>query len=175
MCFELNLRGIKCNQNIIPECVDTGLPPLNVTIQDYIGKTSFDKYSWFNLGEFEWDKNNSVEKESLRVSAYLKNLLHEQQAQIFSELLREYGDEIRQLATPMMDIHDLANITESCEIGCHSSFIQTWEMRKFFSVRLEKCKSWFRSSWPRASLYVFPNGAHGKANFTAQNEGRYTY
>ena len=120
MLVELKLRGVKCNQNIIPECVDTGLPPLNVTIQDYIGKTSFDKYSRFNLGEFEWDKNNSVEKESLRVSAYLKNLLHEQQAQIFSELLREYGDEIRPLATPMMDIHDLANIKEFCEIGCHS-------------------------------------------------------
>src|SRR4051794_9205914 len=31
-------RGIRANQNLIPKCVETGIPPLNVVAQDFVGQ-----------------------------------------------------------------------------------------------------------------------------------------
>lgn len=172
---ELTRRGLKCNQNIIPACVENGLPPLNVAVQDYIGKTSYKEYSKLSLDGFEWNSSNSSEKESLRVSAYLKNLPHDQQSHIFTELLHEHGDEIRSLATPMMDLGDLKDIVDICEIGCHSFSHSNMgnESNEYFQSDLRKCKSWFRSAisiQPR--IYAFPNGSYRQQQLDiAHHEG----
>ena len=36
----LKKHGVRVNQNVIPGCVESGLPPLNVAIQDFVGKAS---------------------------------------------------------------------------------------------------------------------------------------
>ena len=159
---EMAKRGIKCNQNIVPNCVETGLPPLNVVVQDFIGKCSPEKYLSLNLTGFKWNNNNSIEKEALRVSAYLKNLTYKEQSLIFDSLLQSNGDEIRRSATAMMDIDDIKSIASVCEIGCHSFYHSNMgvETNTFFRQDLVSCTSWFNEKLGiKPNIYAFPNGS----------------
>lgn len=45
--------GIRANQNIIAECVETGLPPLSVLVQDYVGRALAEELRRFKLPGFE--------------------------------------------------------------------------------------------------------------------------
>ena len=172
---ELKLRGLKCNQNIIPACIENQFPPLNVAVQDYIGKTSFKEYSKLRIGRFEWNSSNTPEKESLRASAYLKNLRHDQQLHILDQLLDEHGDEIRLLATPMMDTNDLKSILDICEIGCHSFSHSNMgeESNEYFRTDIRECKSWFWNTVGfEPNIYAFPNGSYRQEQLAiAHDEG----
>ena len=37
-------EGVRANHNIIPSCVEKGIPPLNVAINDYLGKTDHNEF-----------------------------------------------------------------------------------------------------------------------------------
>ena len=47
-------NGIRANQNIIPSSVDSGRPPLNVLLQDYLGKVKKEEVNKLRITGYEF-------------------------------------------------------------------------------------------------------------------------
>tara|TARA_B100001964_G_C14206914_1_gene588586 strand:+ start:699 stop:1268 length:570 start_codon:yes stop_codon:yes gene_type:complete len=65
---------IKVNQNIIPNCIESQIPPFNVEAQDFIGKAPMELLIKLNIPEIKLnpEKENRI-KLGQRVSNYIKN------------------------------------------------------------------------------------------------------
>ena len=65
-------NGIRANQNIIPSSVDLGRPPLNVLLQDYLGKVKREEVNKLRIPGYEFNKKLNIYKEGLKLSKFIK-------------------------------------------------------------------------------------------------------
>ena len=85
-------NGIRANQNIIPSCVDLGRPPLNVLLQDYIGKVKREEVNKLKITNYKFNNKLIISKEGLKLSKFIKNKPLQIQKEIEDALLNQLGD-----------------------------------------------------------------------------------
>ena len=157
---------IKVNQNLIPECINSGEPPLNVLIQDFIGKASDSELRNINIpGFIVGQKLDNRIQIGLRVSKYIKNKPISEQRIIKEKILEVAGNLPSFTVTPMMNIDDVKELTELHEFGAHSYSHASMEFENDSYVLddLIKCKDWFNVNLgQKVDIYAFPNGSFKK-------------
>lgn len=158
----LEKRKIRVNQNIIPACVESGLPPLNVIAQDFAGKAPIELLSRIDIPGF----NGTVSRENARVlSKFIKFLSAKSRAEIRSYVLEQFFSWSEFTPTPMMSLADVMEIAEIHELGAHSYEHDCLgeETDEFASDDARKCKAWFLSNLGMdPDIYAFPNGSYSE-------------
>ncbi len=154
---------IRVNQNIIPECVERQLPPLNVLAQDFVGQAPLSLVLNLRIPDFDIRRfaGNRFEM-GLKLSAFLKGRTLGEQQKLREELLLQFYQFDGFRPTPMMSREDIRQLAAVHEFGAHSysHASMEYESDTFFQQDLARCRDYFRDvlNMP-VSIYTFPNGS----------------
>ncbi len=155
---------IKVNQNIIPECVESGMPPLNVLIQDFIGKADKSDIIKLKISGFEVSDNIDDRLQmGLKVSKFIKNKPMHEQKIINDEIMKNFDFDLTSYRTPMLDMEDIKELKDEHELGVHSYSHSNMglETDDYVKEDLMKCKNWFTKNLnTNVEIYAFPNGSY---------------
>src|SRR5262249_34370211 len=158
-------HGLKANQNVIPLSVDSGRPPMNVILQDFIGSAPAAL-----LREMEFpgvphsaDLNDRVRFGNL-ASAGLKYRPILEQKALFAHLEPQLARFDGFRMTAMMTIDDVRQLAGEHEIGAHSFEHATMAVEgdAYLSDDVAQCRAWCHDRIGAAPrVYAFPNGSAG--------------
>lgn len=157
----LRRHGVRCNQNIIPACVESGLPPLNVLIQDFVAQAPETLLKEFFVPGYSSDLRDP--RAGMLLSRHVKNRPAAEQAAIAELVLPQMFRWDRFRPTRMMDLADVQQIASEHEIGAHSYSHATmsYESQEYFEDDVRRCSEYFRSKLNLPlDIYAFPNGSH---------------
>ena len=169
---------IRANQNIIPKCVDTNKPPLNIALQDFIGKNKRNIFQNIDIPGYEWNKNLNKIQEGNRLSKYIKNQTNKIQQQLEKKIIEQIGQDLYHFSTPMMDILDIKKILPFYDWGAHSysHCNMNEENNSFFKKDLELCDNWFRKNLGiKPIIYAFPNGSYNAKHLISAKKAGYKF
>lgn len=151
-------RGVRANQNIIPKCVETDLPPLNVLAQDFIGKAPRELVAGLDVPGYSAPRDRSF---SGRLSHFLKMRSQAQQDRLAEILVPQFFAWDGFKPTPMMSADEVRSLTDH-EIGAHSFAHASMEFEtdEYLRDDVKRCAGWFGEelSLPMR-IYAFPNGS----------------
>ena len=156
-------EGIRANQNIIPKCVETGNPPLNVAINDFLGKTNKKEWKNIEIPGYSWGENINTYQEGLKLSTFIKNKPHKIQKKLEKIIRKQIGEKFYELSTPMLSKEEILEIFKFYDWGAHSfdHANMAEESNRFFINDLKKCKDWFKNNLCyEPYIYAFPNGSY---------------
>jgi hypothetical protein len=160
----LSKYQIRVNQNIIPNAVDTGRPPLNVMVQDFIGKCTQNQLNRFSIPGFELNCNkNDRLKYGALLSNFIKNRPMTEQIRLWEHIQSFDQGVVSELSTPMMSLRHIREISTCHNLGAHSISHATmgFETDDYFLSDLSSCKNWFNSNLQMdVRIYAFPNGSY---------------
>ena len=163
----LNRHGVRCNINLIPACLETGLPPLNVQAQDFIGQASASALSSLEVPGFALAAGKERGELGRRLSNFIKQKPIAEQKTLARILRPQFEAERRFAPAPMMSVETARKVCEPYEIGAHSFEHATLSCESDDYVRkdAEECAAYFRENFGRATdIYAVPNGGF-RANF----------
>lgn len=151
-------HGVRANQNIIPRCVNSGLPPLNVLAQDFVGKAPRELVAGLAITGFKAPRDTQF---GHRLSHFLKMRSQAEQERIAEELLPQFFGWQEFRPTPMMDA-DEVRVARDHELGAHSFAHASMEFETddYLDADVVRCRDFFRDvvGAPMA-IYAFPNGS----------------
>jgi peptidoglycan/xylan/chitin deacetylase (PgdA/CDA1 family) len=164
----LSRHAIKVNQNIIPACVEGGLPPINVVVQDFIGKAPRRAVNDIQIPGWGF-LDGAAEPEALgrRVSAFIKNKPIAEQKLLAEALIPTFFDVQEFKPTPMMSRDEIGQINGIHELGAHSYEHATMLCEDDDYVRddASKCRQYFEETLGTTTkIYAFPNGQYRPAH-----------
>ncbi|MBV0913479.1 polysaccharide deacetylase family protein [Anianabacter salinae] len=168
----LSARGVAANLNIVPRVVDSGRPPLNVQIQDFIGQAPRSLLAETPLPGTDAAFRTRSDRGTLglRASAVLKSMPFAEQERAFAALV-PFMDSLGGFrTTPVLDLASLRVVAERHEIGAHSHdhATMTVETAAYLADDLDRCRRWFADHLAFApQVYAFPNGAAHPAQIDA--------
>lgn len=159
----LERHGVAANQNIVAACVETGLPPANVLVQDFIRQAPANllqeiRFPGLARGADPERRQSSGE----RVSAALKNRPIVEQRAILATLMPHFERFDGFRPTRVMSAADIRTVMGVHEIGAHSfeHATMTVESDAYLSEDLKQCRVWFAQRLDISpTIYAFPNGA----------------
>lgn len=159
----LDRLKVRVNQNVIPECIETGLPPLNVVAQDFIGQAPEELLKAFSVPGLE-TKNLVRNRDlmGLRVSAFLKNRRMTEQRSLAEDLWRQFSNYQEFKPTAMLSLNEVRQLASAHELGAHSysHASMAFETPEFLENDLTRCRQYFRDSvGTDTKIYAFPNGS----------------
>lgn len=155
----LSKHKIRCNQNIIPSCVESGLPPLNVMAQDFTGSAPAILVSELNVPGFDMA---DPRRRGPRLSAFIKNRPQAEQSFLREVLIPQFysWDEFK--PTPMMTRDEVIQVGGLHEIGGHSysHASMEYEVDAYLGSDVRQCQNYFKDILGKAMhVYAFPNGS----------------
>jgi len=162
-CPILAEYNIRVNQNIIPWCVENQRPPLNVSLQDFIGKNQ-DYAKQICIPGFVF--SGDQQQDGLLLSKFIKNRSISEQFNLRNEV-EDQGIDLTQFETRMMGIDEVRKISSSHEIGSHTYFHSNMshETDNFFRLDILKCDEWFtRNLGFSPNIFAFPNSDYSTKN-----------
>lgn len=150
--------GVRANQNIIPRCVETGLPPLNVVAQDFVGQAPAELIDRLRIDGFSGPRDHSF---GSKLSHFLKMRSQSEQDRIANYLLPQFFAWEEFKPTAVMALDEVRSLSEH-ELGahsyCHSSM--AFETDEYLEDDLQRCSAFFRDKLDRQmTIYAFPNGS----------------
>jgi peptidoglycan/xylan/chitin deacetylase (PgdA/CDA1 family) len=159
----LKKHGVRANQNVIPGCVESGRPPLNVMLQDFIATAPA---ALLREAEFPGLPDGADPSDRVRsgqlASMALKSRPMTEQKTLFADLEKQFARYDQFQPTPVMNIDEVRQIAGEHEIGAHSWEHATMaaESDAYLAQDAARCRQWFRERvgmepW----IYAFPNGA----------------
>jgi len=170
----LEKYNIKCNQNIIPNCIESQLPPINVIVQDFICQAPEKLLKTMRFPEVNINKyTNNRSKLGVAVSAYIKNRPMQEQKLIYDEIKSKLFDFEDFKPTPMMSIDEVLQVIDNHEIGAHSYEHASinYETKEYFKKDLKKCKNYFNNQLnTEVNTYAFPNGSYSEDHISIAAE-----
>lgn len=171
----LRRHKISANQNIIPACVETGLPPINVLAQDFVGNAPKDLLKQLDVPGFSGVINF---KSAKLLSSYIKFLPSIQRTTLRPYLIEQFFKWSEFKPTRMMSITQINDSKELVEFGAHSfnhDSLST-ESDNYVHDDAIKCKLWFKN---RINLdpyiYALPNGSHKHHQLNIIRNAGYSY
>ena len=156
----LEKHNVRVNQNIIPYCIETGLPPVNVLLQDFIGKAPNEL-----LKKIPIDIDTTIidrDKLGIKASFLIKYLPESDFIPCRAELLKFLLNYPEFLCASVMTKKDIMQISSIHEIGAHSFEHLSMENQNkgYFLTDLKKCKEYFLERLQLdCDIYCFPNGS----------------
>lgn len=157
-CPLLYKYGIRANQNIIPACIESQLPPLNVMAQDFVGKAPIELIKQLKIPGF---KDLSNHKLGFRISNFIKQKSFEQQETLRDILSPQFFSWNEFKPTLMMNKSEILQAGSIHEMGAHSYSHASMlhERDEYLIDDLNKCKIYFKKLFGHPmNIYAFPNG-----------------
>jgi peptidoglycan/xylan/chitin deacetylase (PgdA/CDA1 family) len=154
----LSRHGLRANQNIIPRCVESGLPPLNVIAQDFIGKAPRQLVERLQINGFHEPIGVNF---GWKLSRFLKMKPQAEQDQIARYLVPQFYNWDKFEPTPMMTLEEVRNLGQH-EIGAHSFAHSSMEFEtdEYLDADVRSCATFFKERLAsHMSIYAFPNGS----------------
>lgn len=178
----LEKHGIAANMNIIPSCVESGLPPWNIQLYDFLNSAPRQLVNEIRLHGFNYRLNDESENSKIRygleISRFLKHRPRIERKELWKEItsVMEKAPEFQM--TRMMTAHDIQKAAGRHEIGVHSFSHESmgFEDNLFFQDDFRKCFKYFREVLKLPlSIYAFPNGSyrHEQIDFLKKEKVKY--
>ncbi len=159
----LDKRRIRVIQNIIPACVESGRPPMNVELQDFIASAPAALLRETMLPGLPSGADPDRRSDScLRVSAAIKAMPIAEQKRTFSELEGAIAQFDGFRPTSMMTLDEIREIAVIHEIGAHSfeHASMATETDDYLREDLQKCMRYFELNLGfTPQIYAFANGS----------------
>lgn len=158
----LGRHGLKANQNVIPGCIESGLPPINVMVQDFLMSAPEKLLSETRFGgQVAGFSQPERARLAMSMSANLKAKPMALQRQILAELtpLFHRFDGFR--TTPMMTRAQVAETAGIHEIGAHSweHASMSVESTDYVVEDARRCREYLADlGTTHPFVYAFPNG-----------------
>lgn len=163
----LERHRVRANLNIVPSCVESGLPPWNVFLLDLLATVPSEKLRAIRLPGFSVPTpgpgHDARVRFSVALSRFLKLRSRTEREPLLDELLSQLGERDASFATPMLSSGDLAEVAGRHEVGLHSWAHDSMEFESddFFTEDVDRCLAWSTRNLPqRPTVYAFPNGSH---------------
>lgn len=158
----LRRHGLKVNQNVIPGCIESGLPPINVIVQDFLLSApetllSDIEFPGLTTGFPITDRASLA----LKTSATLKAMPMVEQRQVLARLSLEFERFEGFRTTPMMTREQVIDIASNHEIGVHSweHASMSVESDSYLLDDTRRCKDFLVDIGAvHPYIYAFPNG-----------------
>lgn len=158
----LRKHGVTANQNIVPTCIDSGLPPITVLIQDFVGSAPEKLLRETRLTGLDISLDpHDRPSTSLRVSSAFQKMPICGQKQLLSQINLQLQKFDGFRPTPIMNHKDLEQLCSEFEIGAHSfeHATMTQESETYLENDLRLCRGWFQERFGTSpTIYAFPNG-----------------
>lgn len=160
----LEKHRVRVNQNVLPAAIETGRPPMNVILQDFINCAPARLLREVPLPGLPNGADPANRAGScLRCSRALKaQPIAEQKAQ-FSKLQPQIERLDNFRPSPMMTIEEVRQIAQSHEVGAHSfeHASMAMETDDYLKNDARKCREYFLERLGFApTIYAFPNGSY---------------
>jgi peptidoglycan/xylan/chitin deacetylase (PgdA/CDA1 family) len=152
-------RRICVNQNIVPLCAESGLPPLNVLAQDFIGKAPTDLLKGIDIPGFG-KKVSAFEAQN--ISRFIKFLSAQERSNVSDYIKDQFFKWEEFEPTKMMGLDHMMEIKDLHEIGAHSFAHDSLgvESDDFAEDDAGQCRKWFKENLRLdPDIYAFPNGS----------------
>ena len=159
----LRKHRVRANMNVVPGCVESGLPPRNVILKDFIAQAPSALLRETPLPGLAdgADPDRRVES-GLRASAAFKNMPIQQQDAAWPAILPLIEKFDGFMPTEMMTRAHIAQMLKEHEFGLHSFEHATMnvETLEYLQIDVQKFRAWWSDATSRDShIYAFPNGA----------------
>jgi hypothetical protein len=151
---------VPCNHNLVPGCLQSGLPPISVLIQDFIGKAPERELAV--IDRFRWTARPCATDRSaaaLQAARAVKSKPIAEQKAIVTQLAQSI--DLRSYATPMMDMDAARSIRDEVELGAHSfeHASMSFETDDYIMNDARNCVEFFvRELRVPTDIYALPNG-----------------
>jgi peptidoglycan/xylan/chitin deacetylase (PgdA/CDA1 family) len=159
----LEKHGVCANQNVIASAVESGRPPMNVEMQDFIASAPRALLRETSLpGLPSGVDANDRFGSCLRASAALKGRPMAEQKAIFAGLERHFARFDGFRPTAMMSVEDIRQVGTAHEIGAHSfeHASMATESDDYLRQDARRCLDFFEAKLGGAtSIYAYPNGS----------------
>jgi peptidoglycan/xylan/chitin deacetylase (PgdA/CDA1 family) len=163
----LAAHGVRANHNIIPACTEAGAPPLNVALQDFVGRAPAALVDSLDVPGFAMDRPLGSRLDlGNRLSSFLKEKPIAEQKALAAHLLPQLLRDPDFAPTPMMSLDELREVAEVHEIGAHSfeHANMALETDDYLREDVARCRAWFASKLGQEmTIYAFPNGSYRAA------------
>ena len=159
---------LAANQNIVPGCVESGLPPWTVRISDFLRAAPRALINELRLDGFSRRLASEDADEKLRYGLALNRFLKQQPRERREPHWRALAAGMARVngtvaPTRMMSLEDVRVAAAEHEIGVHSFSHESMgvESDAFFEEDLNRCEAFFaqRLGLPM-EIYAFPNGSY---------------
>lgn len=160
----LEKHGLRVNQNVIPECIETGLPPFNVLMQDFVGRAPDVVLQKLEVPGFRI--NREIQPRDVlgrKLTTFIKNRPFAEQHAMRSVLLPQIQAFPEFVATPMMSLEEVRQVAAVHEIGAHSYAHASLEFEtdEFVRTDIRRCRAYFEEELQLPlSIYALPNGSY---------------
>ncbi len=162
----LDAHGIRVNQNVIPGCVESGRPPFNVLVQDFLGQAPQALVRSLDVPGFAIPPRMPRSALGSRLSAFLKQKPQAEQEALQHYLLPQLQRFAEFQPTRMMTRAQVQEVASAHELGAHSWSHASMgsESDAFFAEDLDRCRRYFEETLGQPlSIYAFPNGSHRRS------------
>lgn len=154
--------NVPANLNIIPATVESGLPPINVFMQNIIEQGGENERKAINANLFDGLLDISPPSDfALKASRLLKSQPINDQAQYWPALRSVAESMASFTALSMLDLDTLRSLKRT-ELGAHSFEHASMEAEdpSYIDTDFQKCRDWFGKELGRdVDVYAFPNGS----------------
>lgn len=163
-CPIMEDEGVRCNQNLIPGAIESGRPPFNVTLGDFVGGASETALAALEIpGMARYRAHTSRNAYGAALSAFVKNRPIAQQRDIEHQALPQLSRDETVSYSAVMSIAQAREVASVHEIGAHSfdHASMAHETDDYLTNDLEKCRGWLRDKLSQdLRIYAFPNGSY---------------
>lgn len=163
----LHKHGLQVNQNIIPACVESGRPPWNVQLTDFLNSAPRTLINELRLPGFPerlaGEDTDSKTAYGVGLSRFLKSRPARERASLWSVVTQLMDRADDWTMTRMMRLAEVRQAADRHEIGAHSYSHESmeFESNEFFESDLDRCFDYFSQSLRIPLLiYAFPNGSY---------------
>lgn len=156
-------HGLSANVNLIPSCVDSGTPPFNIIVKDFIFQAPARLLRETPLpGLPRGADPDHRDVSSLIASAAMKNQPIAQQRAVWEALWPRISRFDGLKMTQLLARRHLPQLVGEFECGAHSFEHATMSLEtdSYLHNDFELCRAWWRDVvGQECEIYAFPNGA----------------
>ncbi|GEM_PF-857300 len=172
----LNKHHIRANLNIIPSCVESGMPPWNILLYDLLDSMHSSAVRSITLPGFTDTLKSDDFSEKARfgasIAGFLKNRPRQERLSIFNAFFSRFAESAFPV-TAMMNRDQLKSIAIDHDIGAHSYHHESmgYETDSFFEADVQSCKTYFEDVLRTpCRYYAFPNGSYRREHIKLLRE-----
>jgi peptidoglycan/xylan/chitin deacetylase (PgdA/CDA1 family) len=156
----LTKYAVTAHVNVIPHCAETGRPPLQVQVAQFLSSAPEELAKRLSVPGFDAKEQRGRWR---RFDSLLRALPHKEQERIAETLIpqMERWDGFRPL--DMLRPSEIAEISSHTEIGGHSfeHASMAMETDDYLRKDVERCRAWIKAVTGKPMLiYAFPNGSY---------------
>jgi peptidoglycan/xylan/chitin deacetylase (PgdA/CDA1 family) len=154
----LKRHGVRANQNIVPTCVDEGVPPYTVLLTDFLQAAPASLLREIDIPGLPPPSAKVPFANALSRAIKLRSRASRQP---MWDRLKEIMAKVDFRPTPMLTRAELRALDH--DIGCHSFVHDSmeYETDAFFADDFARCEAWFQEALgARIDTYAFPNGSY---------------